>query len=105
MRTVAICMVLFGMPFSGSILALCMISSAFLPTTLLSGFTTPAENMPQWLQHLAVINPLKHFLVIVKGIFLKDMPFSDVLENIYPMILISATTLPFATWMFRKRLG
>ncbi len=76
-----------------------------MPCFLLSGFMTPIDNMPQWLQGIVVINPLKHFLVIVKGIFLKDMPFSDVLENIYPMILISAATLPFATWMFRKRLG
>ena len=76
-----------------------------MPCFMLSGFMTPVENMPQWLQTLTVINPLKHFLVIVKGIFLKDMPFSDVMENIYPMICISAATLPFATWMFRKRLG
>ncbi len=76
-----------------------------MPCFMLSGFLTPVENMPQWLQTLTVINPLRHFLVIVKGIFLKDMPFSDVMGNIYPMICISATTLPFATWMFRKRLG
>ncbi len=76
-----------------------------MPCFLLSGFMTPVENMPPWLQHLVVINPLKHFLVIVKGIFLKDMPFGDVMSNIYPMIMISAATLPFATWMFRKRLG
>ncbi|MEI6424902.1 MAG: ABC transporter permease, partial [Lentisphaerota bacterium] len=76
-----------------------------MPCFMLSGFMTPVENMPQWLQVLTVINPLKHFLVIVKGIFLKDMPFSDVIENIYPLICISAATLPFATWMFRKRLG
>ena len=76
-----------------------------MPCFMLSGFMTPVENMPQWLQTIIVINPLKHFLVIVKGIFLKDMPFSDVMDNIYPMICISAATLPFATWMFRKRLG
>ena len=74
------------------------------PAVALSGFATPIENMPQWLQTLTVINPLRHFLVIVKGIFLKNMPLSDVIENIYPLICISAATLPFATWMFRKRL-
>jgi ABC-2 type transport system permease protein len=76
-----------------------------MPCFMLSGFMTPVENMPQWLQTLTVINPLKHFLIIVKGIFLKDMPLSDVIENIYPLIFISLATLPFATWMFRKRLG
>ncbi|MCX6986156.1 MAG: ABC transporter permease [Lentisphaerae bacterium] len=76
-----------------------------MPCFMLSGFLTPVENMPQWLQTLTIINPLRHFLVIVKGVFLKDMPFSDVMANIYPLICISAATLPFATWMFRKRLG
>ena len=48
--------------------------------------------------------PVRHFLVIVKGVFLKDMPALDVLLNTLPMILIAAITLPIAGWMFSKRL-
>lgn len=44
------------------------------PAILLSGFATPVENMPQWLQNFTQINPLRHFLVIVRGVFLKGMP-------------------------------
>ena len=84
------------------------ILGAFLftaPAILLSGFTTPVENMPDWLQDVTVVNPLRHFLVIVRGIFLKDMPASAVLENTVPLVLIAAVTLSAAAWMFRRRLG
>ena len=43
---------------------------------LLSGFATPIENMPGWLQPVTFINPLRYFLVIVRGVFLKDIPVS-----------------------------
>jgi len=41
------------------------------PAILLSGFATPIENMPDWLQLLTMANPLRRFLVVGKGVFLK----------------------------------
>ena len=35
--------------------------------------------MPDWLQYLTLANPVRHFMVIVKGVFLKAMPAGDVL--------------------------
>src|SRR5271165_2832114 len=43
-----------------------------MPAILLSGYASPVEYMPGWLQVATFINPLKHFIIIVKGIFLKD---------------------------------
>jgi ABC-2 type transport system permease protein len=83
------------------------ILGAFLfaaPAVLLSGFATPIENMPEWLQPLTQINPLRHFLVVVKGVFLKDMPAHDVLLNTLPLIPIAAATLTAAAWLFRRRM-
>lgn len=74
------------------------------PAVTLSGYATPIENMPDWLQHATVINPLRYYLVIAKGIFLKDMPASIVFENIWPMVLIALFNLTGATWFFRRRL-
>ncbi|MBX9703549.1 MAG: ABC transporter permease [Silvanigrellaceae bacterium] len=74
------------------------------PAVALSGYATPIENMPEWLQHATVINPLRYFLVIAKGIFLKDMPMKIVLENTWPMLLIAMCTLTGASWFFRSRL-
>lgn len=74
------------------------------PAVTLSGYATPIENMPEWLQHATVINPLRYYLIIAKGIFLKDMPIKIVLENIWPMVLIACFTLTAAGWFFRRRL-
>lgn len=73
------------------------------PAIMLSGFGAPVENMPEWLQTFTMINPLRHFLVIVHGVFLKDMPALEILRNIAPLVLIAGVTLPAAAWMFRAR--
>jgi ABC-2 type transport system permease protein len=76
-----------------------------MPAMMLSGFTSPVQNMPDWLQPVALANPLTHFLVIVRGVFLRDMPLALVAERIWPMLFIAAVTLSAATWLFRRRLG
>ncbi len=48
--------------------------SCMVPMMLLSGFASPVENMPDWLQYVTLANPVRHFIVIVKGVFLKAMP-------------------------------
>lgn len=75
-----------------------------VPSVLLAGFATPIENMPTWLQPVTYFIPLRYMLVISKGIFLKDMPASIVLDNIWPMVLIAIFTMSCATWLFRRRL-
>jgi ABC-2 type transport system permease protein len=124
---------IFGIPLSGSILALFVGLIVFLaamvgvglsisslagnqqqammgtmvylmPAMLLSGFTSPVHNMPTWLQPLALINPLTHFLIIVRGAFLREMPFWSVLEHVWPMAVFAAVTLTTASWLFRRQL-
>ncbi len=74
------------------------------PAVMLSGYATPIENMPQWLQTATLANPLRHFLVIVKGVFLKAMPLSIAFSHLWPMAVIAAVTLTLASWLFRRRL-
>ncbi|MEO8206007.1 MAG: ABC transporter permease [Chthoniobacterales bacterium] len=74
-----------------------------MPAVLLSGFTAPIDNMPHWLQMITWANPLRHFLNIAKSIFLKDVPFSFIVENVWPLIVISLFTLSGAIWMFRRK--
>lgn len=74
------------------------------PAVILSGFATPIENMPPWLQEVTLVNPLRWFLIIVRGIFLKDMPAADVLANTLPMVAIAVATLTAATWLFKRRM-
>ena len=77
---------------------------ALTPLMMISGFATPVENMPQFLQHLAQGSPLKHFLIIVQGSFLKSMPAADVWSNVWPMLIIAAVTLTTATLFVQRRL-
>ena len=60
--------------------------------------------MPDWLQPVTLVNPLRHFLVIVKGVFLKDIPASEVVLLTIPLALIAVGTLGLAAWLFRARL-
>ncbi|MEE8245570.1 MAG: ABC transporter permease [Pseudomonadales bacterium] len=75
-----------------------------VPIILTSGFATPVENMPEWLQLVAEANPLKHFLIIVQGSFLKAPPVGVVAANAIPLALIAAVTLSMATFFVRGRL-
>ncbi len=74
------------------------------PSIILSGFATPIENMPVWLQPFTFLVPLRYFLVIAKGIFLKAMPWEIVLSNLWPMAIIAFVTLWAATWFFHHKL-
>ncbi len=124
---------LFRVPFSGSYLLLllslvvfilsvvgvCLVISSIcqtqqqailgvfavsVPTILISGFATPVENMPQVLQYLAQASPLKHYLIIVHGSFLKALPAAEVFANLWPLILIAAVTLTASVVIVQRRL-
>lgn len=73
-------------------------------TTILSGFSTPIENMPQALQLITYILPLKYMLIISKGIFLKAMPIGVILKNVWPMCLIAVITILTAHLSLRRRI-
>jgi len=125
--------IMFGVPFTGSVIlfylalsfytlslvgvglfvsALCATQQqaflgSFLVTTpliMLSGYASPVENMPGWMQLLSAADPVRYFLVIVQGLFLKAMPASAVLQQLWPLVLISAITLGVSAWLFRARM-
>ncbi len=75
-----------------------------LPSVLISGFATPIENMPTWLQPVTYLIPLRYMLIISKGVFLKAMPARIVLTNLWPLVLISVVNLLGAGIFFRRRL-
>ncbi|MDA8231528.1 MAG: ABC transporter permease [Magnetospirillum sp.] len=75
-----------------------------VPAITLSGFATPVANMPDWLQVATLANPIRHILVVLQGVFLKDLPAALVWQSVWPMLVIAAATLPGAAWLFRRRL-
>lgn len=74
-----------------------------VPAVLLSGYATPVENMPDWLQLLTETDPITHFIAICKGVFLKDVPVEVIFRHTWPMALIALVTLSGGTWLFRRR--
>lgn len=74
-----------------------------LPSFLLSGFVTPVENMPTWLQPISNFIPLKYYIVIIKGIFLKNISFAIVMNNLIPLILLGIVSLTSATVLFKSK--
>ncbi|AKH44194.1 ABC-2 type transport system permease protein [Altererythrobacter atlanticus] len=75
-----------------------------VPLMLLSGYAAPIENMPVWLQPVTYLNPARYFLILMQGLFLKDMPVSAVLQQLWPLAVISIITLTAAGRLFRARM-
>jgi ABC-2 type transport system permease protein len=75
-----------------------------VPSILLSGFATPIANMPQIVQDFTLINPMRYFMIILRGVFLEGTPMSLLVHQYWPMALIGLVTLAFAGWLFRHRM-
>ncbi|PLM50016.1 hypothetical protein CWN29_27120, partial [Klebsiella pneumoniae] len=76
-----------------------------MPAILLSGYVSPVENMPQWLQDLTWINPIRHFTDITKQIYLKDASLEIVWGSLWPLLVIAANTGSAAYAMFRRKIA
>ena len=84
-----------------------MMAAAFfvmLPFVLLSGFIFPVENMPPAIQAIAQIIPLKYYLTIVRGLFLKGTGWPELWPSAVVLLAWGIAILGFAVLKFRKRL-
>lgn len=76
----------------------------FLPTFMLSGFAFPIRNMPEAVQYLTYLNPLRYYLEITRGIFLKGTGVSILWPQMLALLLFGLTVLSLSALRFRKRL-
>jgi ABC-2 type transport system permease protein len=126
-------MLLFRVPFRGSILLLFFSSLLFLMTSLgaglyvstisrsqqqammttflifqpfflLSGFTFPLRNMPISIQYLSLLNPVRYFIDIVRGLFLKGSGIEVLWPQMVALAVFGVTILSLSAMRFRKRL-
>ncbi|HET9986850.1 MAG TPA: ABC transporter permease [Longimicrobiales bacterium] len=77
----------------------------FLPMIILSGFMYPITSMPWVFQKLTLLNPVRHFLEVVRGIFLKGEGLADLWRQIVILGVMAAAVLGVATRAFRRSLG
>ena len=75
-----------------------------LPTLLLSGFIFPIRAMPPLVQWLTNLIPARHYLVIVRGIFLKGNGLAQLWPQALTLALIAAVVLGLASMKFKKKL-
>jgi ABC-2 type transport system permease protein len=76
-----------------------------VPSIILSGFATPIANMPHWVQQFTLLNPMRYFLIILRGVFLQGTPFHLLISQFWPMGIIGLVNLTLAGWLFRARLN
>lgn len=125
----------FGIPLKGSVVLLFALSSLFILTTLgiglfvstishtqqqalmtaqffvffpmifLSGFTFPIENMPEAIQVVTYIVPLRYFLEIIRGVFLKGVGMDVLWPQAAALTMFGVTILGLSISRFQKRIG
>jgi len=76
-----------------------------LPAALLSGVMTPVSSMPGWLQAITLLNPLRYFAELVRGVLLRGAGLAELWPQVAALAVFGATILALATLRFRRRLG
>jgi ABC-2 type transport system permease protein len=76
----------------------------FFPAMLLSGFVYPIANMPEVIQWITLVNPLRHFLIIVRGVFLKGIGLDILWPQLAALLAIGLCVMTFAVKRFHKTL-
>ena len=75
-----------------------------VPAIILSGFATPIRNMPILVQDITLMNPMRYFLEVLRGVFLEGLPFHLLVQQFWPMALIGVVAFSIAGWLFRHRM-
>jgi len=123
----------FHVPMAGSVLLLYALAAIFLPTSLglglfistvsrtqqqatmtsffinmpsmlLSGFMFPIANMPKVVQMITYVIPMRYFLEIVRGIFLKGVGIDVLWPQALALLILGVTILSFSAMRFHKRM-
>jgi ABC-2 type transport system permease protein len=130
---VAVSLLLFHVPFAGNFGTLCVAAFFFILTSLgaglfistisktqqqanmstflffqpfmmLSGFTFPIRNMPAAVQYFTYLNPMRYFMEIVRGIFLKGSGFAVLWPQMLALAVFGVVVLSLSVQRFHKHL-
>jgi drug efflux transport system permease protein len=75
-----------------------------MPAIIFSGFGFPISTMPRWLQYLTYINPLRYFLTVLRGVYLKGIGFHILWPQLTAMAALGSTLLTLSVLRFHKAL-
>jgi len=74
----------------------------YMPTILLSGFMFPVSSMPRLFQWLTLLNPMRHFLEIVRGVFLKGVGLAALWPQFVVLFVMGVAVLWYAARRFQR---
>jgi len=77
----------------------------YMPSFLLSGFAYPIDNMPQVIQWLTFLNPMRYFLVVVRCIFLKGVGMEVLWTQLLPLFVMGIIVINLSMLRFSRRLA
>ena len=77
----------------------------YLPAVLLSGFMFPIANMPEVVQAFTYLNPLRYFLIIIRGIFLKGAGVAILWPQMLALLVLGSLVLTLAVKRFHKNIA
>jgi ABC-2 type transport system permease protein len=76
----------------------------FVPAFMLSGFTFPIRNMPESVQYLTYLNPMRYFMDVVRGVFLKGSGMDVLWPQMLAMAVFGVVIITGSALRFHKRL-
>lgn len=79
--------------------------AVMMPMIYLSGFTFPIENMPQVIQYITYLIPLRYFITILRSVILKGTGFMELLPQVGMLFLLGTVILTASVLNFRKRIN
>jgi ABC-2 type transport system permease protein len=74
------------------------------PSVLLSGYAFPIENMPTVIQYVTYLNPLRYFITIVRGVFLKGVGWETLWPQVIPIFIMGVFYISLASLLFKRRI-
>jgi ABC-2 type transport system permease protein len=72
---------------------------------LMSGLFTPIRSMPEWAQWMTQVNPVKHFIGIMRAVLLKGAGIGDVLQPLAALAVFGVVVLTLAVRQYGRRVG
>ncbi|MEW6139229.1 MAG: ABC transporter permease [Thermodesulfobacteriota bacterium] len=73
------------------------------PAVLLSGYAFPIENMPEIIQYVTYLNPLRYFITIMRGVFLKGVGWEILWPEVIPIFFMAIFYIGAASFFFKRR--
>jgi len=75
----------------------------FIPAIMLSGFVFPIYAMPEIFQYITYLNPMRYFMTIIRGIFLKGVGFTVLWSELLSLTILGSVLIYFSIRRFNRR--